>query len=162
MQEEEGSEKYIARPLTSKRNCCVEIPSFSATICFKSEIYWCKSCQIPNYNNICPICKKEGKKFATDVRPVFPEEKILLECIMRQQKEQGIAINGPDCLKEVSVWNATGNNYYGNGNKLGIKISALRTLDMERIKKEYNQAVLDKLDEYQLFFEKNIEKFEVK
>lgn len=126
---------------------------------YKSEIYWCKSCQIPNYNNICPICKKEGKKFATDVRPVFPEEKILLECIMRQQKEQGIAINGPDCLKEVSVWNATGNNYYGNGNKLGIKISALRTLDMERIKKEYNQAVLDKLDEYQLFFEKNIEKF---
>ena len=123
---------------------------------YKSEIYWCKHCQIPTYDKTCAICKGEGQKFATDARPVFPEEKILLECIMRQQKEQGIEIKVSTCLKDVSVWNGTGNNYYGNGTKLGIKIGALRDLDMERIKKEYKQAVLEKLDEYQLFFEKNM------
>lgn len=44
-----------------------------------SQIYWCKSCKTPIYEEVCPICNKKGKKLATDLRPVFPEERLLLE-----------------------------------------------------------------------------------
>lgn len=47
-----------------------------------SQIYWCKSCKTPIYEEVCPICNKKGKKLATDLRPVFPEERLLLELIL--------------------------------------------------------------------------------
>lgn len=32
---------------------------------YKSEIYWCKNCQISTYEKTCTICKEEGKKLHT-------------------------------------------------------------------------------------------------
>ena len=92
---------------------------------FQSEIYWCENCQIPNYNMECGICKKEGKRLSSDLRPVFPEEKILLEVIMEQDKEVS--------LKDMAIWNGSGNIYYGNGKRLGIKIGKLAELDTEKV-----------------------------
>ena len=47
----------------------------------KSEIYWCKNCNIPLYNKICSCCNGKAEYIGTDIRPVFPEERLLLECL---------------------------------------------------------------------------------
>ena len=33
-------------------------------------------CNVPIYEESCPLCGEKGKYIATDIRPVFPEEKI--------------------------------------------------------------------------------------
>ena len=53
------------------------------------EIYWCKSCNVPviqlgsDLSKTCPHCKNKLKYLSTDLRPVFPEERLLLEIIKK-------------------------------------------------------------------------------
>ena len=78
----------------------------------KSEIFFCENCLIPTYDDICPICGQKGKYLGTDARPVFPEERLLLETIL-------------DCPFEFankSVWNTSGNNYFVDGKKIKLSI----------------------------------------
>lgn len=94
-----------------------------------SQIFWCKECRIPIYEEICPVCGEKGHKFATDVRPVFPEERLLLEIILGE----------PFSLKDASVWNATGNRYYADGKKVPFSVKSLKGLDCDKIREEYNR-----------------------
>lgn len=48
-----------------------------------STIYWCDECEVPIYDNICPICGNNGHYIATDIRPVFPEENMLISIILK-------------------------------------------------------------------------------
>ena len=48
----------------------------------ESTIFWCEECNIPTYDEVCPICGQHGKRIGSDLRPVFPEERLLLEIIM--------------------------------------------------------------------------------
>lgn len=61
----------------------------SAAICqwhqgetMASTLYWCDTCDIPIFENVCPSCGTEGKYIATDVRPEFPEENALISLII--------------------------------------------------------------------------------
>ena len=63
----------------------------------KSEIFYCDNCNIPLFDKICPICNSEARYFGTDVRPVFAEERLLLECILDK----------PFAFAEKSVWNTS-------------------------------------------------------
>ena len=74
----------------------------------KSEIYFCDDCLIPIYDNTCPICNQKGKYLGTDARPVFPEERLLLETIL----------GCPFEFAGKSIWNTSGNNYFVNGKKI--------------------------------------------
>lgn len=47
-----------------------------------STIFWCKECNIPLYENTCPICGNKAKRISSDIRPVFPEERLLMEIIL--------------------------------------------------------------------------------
>lgn len=78
----------------------------------KSEIFYCDNCNIPLFDKVCPICNSEARYFGTDVRPVFAEERLLLECILDK----------PFGFVEKSVWNTSGNNYYVNGEKIKFVI----------------------------------------
>lgn len=80
------------------------------------EIYWCKECNIPvikNVNsidkNICPLCGTETQYLSSDLRPVFPEERLLLE----------ILLDKPLAFLYDSVWVAN-NRYFVNGNTVLI------------------------------------------
>ncbi len=84
----------------------------------KSEIYWCENCNIPNYDQKCSICHQEGKYIGTDIRPVFAEERLLLEIVTN---------NEPFKYCKDSVWNTNGNHYIVNGKK--IKFSIKDTLN---------------------------------
>lgn len=107
----------------------------------QSEIYWCSTCNVPSYTEYCTLCGEKGKKLSSDLRPVFPEEKILLETIM--ESEENV------CLKDRCVWNGSGNIYYADGKRLGIKIGKLIELDIEEIRMRYRQKIKEQLALYQ-------------
>lgn len=100
-----------------------------------SQLYWCDTCQIPLYESTCSLCHSSARRFARDCRIVYPEEKLLLEILL--EREIG-------SLDRVSVWNGSGNKYYGNGVKLPLKIQELHTYDVGRIRELY-QAHREKL-----------------
>ena len=115
----------------------------------QSEIYWCDSCNVPSYTQECKLCGSKGTKVASDVRPVFPEEKLLLEIIM----EESI------CLKDKSVWNGSGNIYYADGKRLNIKIGKLAELDSDEVRRKYQKKIENHLENYYKAFEMQKEKF---
>lgn len=44
----------------------------------KNRIYWCKNCDVPLLSERCGICGNYGKDCASDMRPVFDEERAFL------------------------------------------------------------------------------------
>ncbi len=92
-----------------------------------SDIYWCKSCNVPVYEKKCPVCGSSGKRVAADLRPVFPEERLLIEIIW------GEAF----CYRDSSVWNTSGNYYLIDGEQKRFSIAGLRELDIDAIRTAY-------------------------
>ena len=78
----------------------------------KSEIYFCDKCNIPLFDSVCSICSSQCKYIGTDIRPVFPEERLLIECIEGK----------PFKYKDTSIWNTSGNNYFVNGKKISFSV----------------------------------------
>ncbi|MDB2116838.1 phosphoadenosine phosphosulfate reductase family protein [Clostridium paraputrificum] len=132
-------------------NCKVEMESSECSICgertqIKSQLYWCKECNVPMYESKCLVCNSKGKLIGTDLRPVFPEERLLLE----------ILINEPFKFKEASVWNTSGNRYIVDGTKLRYSQKDLMKMNPDE--------VISKLKEYSSennyeVFDKYIRKF---
>ena len=80
------------------------------------EIYWCDECKTPIIraaNNIeksiCTICKGKVKYMCADIRPVFPEERLLFEILTAKPFE----------YNDKSVW-ASNNRYYIDGNPKSV------------------------------------------
>ena len=48
----------------------------------ESHLYWCPACKVPLYGKNCQNCSREGIEFAFDIRPVFPEERLLIEILL--------------------------------------------------------------------------------
>ncbi len=100
------------------KKCNVESYSVECEICngltdedIPIEVYWCDYCKTPVVKNVnaidktvCPICKTDIVYLASDLRPVFPEERLLLELLIAKPFEY---INS-------SVW-AANNRYYIDG-----------------------------------------------
>lgn len=117
----------------------------------QSEIYWCDTCNVPTYTKECSLCGTVGKKISSDLRPVFPEEKILLETIMESQENI--------CLQCKSVWNGSGNIYYADGKRLAIKIGKLVELDIDKVRLRYQEKMQSQLEGYRQEFQIHKKKF---
>ena len=135
---------------------CVNPKCGHATV-MSSTIYWCEECNVPVYEKVCPICGKEGKYIATDIRPVFPEENMLISIL-----ESG----DPFKYQKESVWYGS-NAYIVNGKKLKISVAKANKKPIEEIKqiKDLYEESLDKLtyeyfDEYkERFIKANEDRF---
>lgn len=84
-----------------------------------TEIYYCDKCNAPIFFNSCPVCGSECKKIGTDLRPVFAEERLLLEVLLKKPFE----------FADKSLWCTGANNYLLNGKKFKISFSELRKSD---------------------------------
>ena len=119
------------------KTCNIETNESVCPICGSStvedlpvEIYWCDDCKTPiiqlaNQANrgYCPLCNKEAKYLCTDLRPVFPEERLLL----------GILLNKiPDYYMSKSVWASNG-RYYVNGKPVVISSKTYQMADVDSI-----------------------------
>ena len=114
-----------------------------------STIYWCEECNIPIYEKVCSLCGHEGKYIATDLRPVFPEEQILLAFIFGKE---------PFYYKTKSVWYGS-NAYIINGKKVKLSVGKLNKWSLEKIKvvkEQYEENIKKISDEY---FNKAVERF---
>ena len=116
------------------KNCNINVESSECSVCgarteVESKLYWCSICNIPVYDEVCPICGCKGEYFTSDARPVFPEERLLIE----------IMLDKPFCFIEDSVWNGSGNRYYVNGKKIPFSVTNLKNYDPD--------AIREKLDE---------------
>lgn len=99
------------------------------------ELFWCDSCRVPiiveaseTSARCCPRCGKPIRYLAKDLRPVFPEERLLLEIIQGK----------PFAYEKSSVW-ASGSRYYIDGKASFLSIERLKGLDVQKISAELNK-----------------------
>ena len=98
-------------------------PSCGAVLERTSTLYWCDHCNIPTYEKTCPICGKEGHYIATDIRPVFPEENMLISLILSDDAFK---------YQKESMWYGT-NSYIVNGKKIKFSVSKINKKSIEEI-----------------------------
>lgn len=109
------------------------------------EIYWCDICKTPvvqtstqSDKGICPICKRQTKYLASDLRPVFPEERLLVELLLKKN---------PNEFLEKSVW-ASNNRYYVEGQAIPISNGLYQSVDTDKIEKLLQQNKSENSYEY--------------
>ena len=127
---------------------CIK-PNCGCMTKLSSTIYWCDNCNIPIFENMCPSCGNQGRYIATDMRPVFPEENVLISLLLSKD---------PKKYQKDSVWFGSG-VYIINGEKIRLSITKINKLPINDIKeiKENYENFTDKID-YR-FFNEHIKKF---
>jgi 3'-phosphoadenosine 5'-phosphosulfate sulfotransferase (PAPS reductase)/FAD synthetase and related enzymes len=117
------------------------------------EIYWCSKCKIPVIQNIsqvdkgvCPRCENSMKYMATDIRPVFPEERLLLEILLNKKPNEYI---------DKSVW-AVNSRYYIEGKSVSLPSTLFKSADAYDIAKKLEAH---RNDNSYTFFDKTIKRF---
>lgn len=130
--------------------CDIDVNHSECPVCgerteVKSELFWCSNCNVPTYDSVCPSCQNNCEYFTSDARPVFPEERLLLE----------IVLDKPLAFINDSVWNGTGNRYYVNGKKIPLKISKVKELDPNVVRQEIEKYTsLNSYDSFNVYIEK--------
>ncbi|MGI6462144.1 MAG: phosphoadenosine phosphosulfate reductase family protein [Candidatus Scatomorpha sp.] len=117
------------------------------------EIYYCSHCKVPIIQiatqadkGICSICDRKTRYIGTDLRPVFPEERLLLELLLNKKENS---------LVKSSVW-AINNRYYIDGKSIAISSSVFQNADTNKIIKRLEAGKSS--NSYQYFYE-HIERF---
>jgi len=87
-------------------------------------MYWCNECNIPLFDKECSICGHDSEYIATDIRPVFPEERLLLSLLKRKN---------PFYYQDKSVWYGS-NSYIVDGKKVKLAITTINKWDLDKIK----------------------------
>ncbi|WP_284680794.1 phosphoadenosine phosphosulfate reductase family protein [Aceticella autotrophica] len=116
------------------------------------EVFWCDECKVPIIKaansidkNICTLCNGNTTFLCADLRPVFPEERLLLEIIGAK----------PFAYHDKAIW-ASNNRYYIDG-----KVKLITT---SFYKKNSPKVIRELLDQYSvqndyLYFNQSIERF---
>lgn len=142
------------------KTCNIETNDTTCPICgavtvedIPTEIYWCSHCQTPIIQEenqadkgICPLCGQPTKYMAKDLRPVFPEERLLIEILLNKEPHQHV---------EDSVW-AADSRYYINGKAISLSSKLFQDADADSISLLLNTH---KPNNSYVFFDKHIETF---
>lgn len=119
------------------KNCNIETNDNICPVCNEAtvedipiEIYWCTQCKIPIIKkvnqldkSICSLCGKKIKYLSTDLRPVFPEERLLLELLLDKEPNEFIT---------KSVW-AANSRYYVDGKSIPISSKTFQLADTDSL-----------------------------
>lgn len=136
--------KYLCKKcniITAKSECDI----CGSRTAMTSKLYWCKHCNVPIYHEVCSSCGNKGIYFATDARPVFPEERLLIESVLGE----------PMKFHNSSVWNSNG-IYYVNGKKIKFSIESLTSEEPEKLRKMIAEHEAENTYDY---FDENIKAF---
>lgn len=116
------------------------------------EIYWCEDCKVPIIKyacdidkNICPSCKRTTSYLCADLRPVFPEERLLLEILQ----------NKPLAHLSKSVW-ASNNRYYIDGQSVTITNKFYKKMSPDVIREQLKKYRIQNNSD---FFNNNVKRF---
>ncbi len=89
----------------------------------EAKIFYCKHCNAPVFFDTCPSCHSKCDQIGNDLRPVFAQERLLLECLE----------NEPMKYAGKAVWNTCNNLYYIDGEKHRVSFSDFKKNPPERI-----------------------------
>ena len=142
------------------KNCNIETNEKNCPICgeetvgdIPTEVYWCENCHVPVMQEvtqadkgICPQCGKPMKYMTADIRPVFPEERLMIEILLKKKPYQWAG---------DSVW-AANNRYYINGKAIALPSKLFKEANADGYIKQLQKYKDDNPHEY---FEKNIQAF---
>lgn len=142
------------------KDCNIETNENNCPICgcetvedIPAEIYWCGHCHTPVIQfvnqpdkGICPRCGIKTKYMTQDIRPVFPEERLLIELLLEKKPNEFI---------NKSVW-ASNSRYYIDGKSISLSSSLFQSADTDRLQQELAKYRGDNSYE---FFNKNIQIF---
>lgn len=95
----------------------------------ESSVYWCDICNVPTFSETCPVCQNKGRRIGTDARPVFPEERLLIE----------ILLGKPLQYKFSSVWQISGQYYYVDGEKIDFSIAKAKHSNIDNIRSQLTE-----------------------
>lgn len=126
------------------KNCNLEVSGERCSICgatteedIPAEIFWCDICDLPvitslsfDNRNICPLCSRKMRHLATDIRPVFPEERLLLAALL--DKPLGFFMN-------CSVW-ALNSRYYIDDKSINVSAKSFAEADADFIAAKISSA----------------------
>lgn len=101
------------------------------------EIYWCDNCSVPLIHistaaekGVCPLCGNKTHYLSSDLRPVFPEERLLLAVLLEKE---------PTYYMESSIW-AVNSRYYIDGATVSIPIKMFAEADTDSIARKIAEA----------------------
>ena len=97
----------------------------------------------------CPLCHGKTEYLSSDLRPVFPEERLLLELLLEKE---------PFSLAPSSVWNSA-NRYYIDGKSVTVSSSAFRNADCDSLRKKLDEFSKENLEVSKNHFDSTIQKF---
>ena len=92
-------------------------------------VYWCDYCATPiieipfGRTTICPLCGHQADYVSADIRPVFPEERLLLETLKAF----------PEAYNEAAIW-ASGSRYLVDGKPVMISVADFQTEDPDVVR----------------------------
>ena len=136
---------------TNEKHCSVCGNATSEDL--PAEVFWCQNCSIPvvhfataSDKGICPICGKKTAYLSSDLRPVFPEEKILLSVLLNKKTKN---------FMNRSIW-AANNRYYIDGKSVAVPSKIFSESDTDTISTKIHE-LSDQID--YSFFEQNIKIF---
>ena len=98
-----------------------------------TNIYYCDKCNVPIFDEVCPECGEKCRRIGSDVRPVFAQERLLLEVLLHQ----------PMAFAGKSVWSTNSSSYWIDGKCRKISIAKLSEQDPDEIAaklKKYAEA----------------------
>ena len=100
------------------------------------EVYWCPECKVPVINTatqadkgLCPLCGQKTKYLSADLRPVFPEERLLLELLLGKK---------PYEYMQKSVW-AANSSYYIDGKRVALPAKFFEKADTDELSKQLEE-----------------------
>ncbi len=97
-------------------------------------VYWCSECKTPILKEprnsgeeigemVCPLCGRPVEYLASDLRPVFPEERLLLELLLGKK---------PNVYVNSSVW-AANSRYYIDGKSVTVSTKHFQHADADSL-----------------------------
>lgn len=92
-------------------------------------IYWSKKGNVPVFSEYIEKYKENCEKVSSDIRPVFPEEQLLIEILLDEQHE----------ILGKSVWYTSGNDYIVDGKKIKISKPQLQKKNPEKVAERFYQ-----------------------
>lgn len=115
------------------KNCDnLEVESSICPVCgkrtdlLKSSIFYCEKCDTLSFYEHCDNCGSKCKYVGTDARPVFPQERLLLEILKGE----------PFCYAEKSLRCLGSNHFLLNGDKITLPYSSYKNNDPNFVIKE--------------------------
>lgn len=114
----------------------------------ETSVFWCDECNVPLFEEDCYRCGHKARRIGSDARPVFPEERLLIEILM----------GCPMKYAAASVWQISGNVYIADGKKLPFKKSMLKDADIKAVKEQLEEYKEQNLETYHTF-EQHMKRF---